>query len=360
MGEVYRAHDTKLKRQIAIKVLPVSMSADPDRLQRFQREAEVLACLNHPHIATVYGLEHVDGVQALVMELVEGEDLAQRLTRGPRPLDEALRLGKQIAEALEAAHERGIIHRDLKPANIKVRPDGSVKVLDFGLAKAIEPAGTSGVSGAATITTPGMTRAGTILGTAAYMSPEQARGQSVDKRSDVWSFGCVLYEMLTGTRPFEGDDVSEALASVLAREPDWSRLPPAVKPSLSTYIRRCLERNPKQRIADVQDVRLALEGAFDTSPPATSRKPTRNLAAVLALVALVSALASGLVVWNLKRADGVPRVTRLQMPLPPGQNFYFNGRHIVAISPTGTQVAFSAGLGLWLRSLDQLQAKPIP
>ena len=200
MGEVYRATDTKLKRQVAIKILPPSFAADPDRLARFQREAEVLASLNHPNIAAIYGLEESGGMTALVMELVEGDDLSQRIARGAIPLDEALPIAKQIAEALEAAHEQGIIHRDLKPANIKVRPDGTVKVLDFGLAKAMEPAGATSpsVSQSPTITTPAMTQAGMILGTAAYMSPEQARGKTVDKRADIWAFGCVLYEMLTG------------------------------------------------------------------------------------------------------------------------------------------------------------------
>src|SRR5688572_8575443 len=206
MGQVYRATDTKLKRQVALKILPPSLAADADRLARFQREAEVLASLNHPHIAHIYGLEEAGGVTALAMELLEGEDLAERIARGPMPLDEALPIARQIAEALEAAHEQGIVHRDLKPANIKVRPDGSVKVLDFGLAKALEPAGTasSSASRSPTLTTPAMTQAGMILGTAAYMSPEQARGRAVDKRSDVWAFGAVLYEMLSGRRAFAG------------------------------------------------------------------------------------------------------------------------------------------------------------
>jgi serine/threonine-protein kinase len=225
--------------------------------------------LNHPHIAAIYGLENADGVKALVMELVEGPTLADRIAQGPIPLDEALLIAKQIAEALEAAHEQGIIHRDLKPANIKVRPDGIVKVLDFGLAKAMEPAGpmSPGVSQSPTITTPAVTQAGLILGTAAYMSPEQARGKPVDKRTDIWAFGTVLFEMLTGARAFAGDDVSDVLASVLAREPDWARLPATLSPVLGTYIRRSLHKNPTQRVADVQDLRLALEGAFDVAAP---------------------------------------------------------------------------------------------
>src|SRR5688572_6458452 len=222
MGQVYRATDTKLKRQVAIKILPPSLAADSDRLARFQREAEVLASLNHPHIAAIYGLEESGGITALVMELVEGDDLSQRIARGAIPLDEALPIAKQIAEALEAAHEQGIIHRDLKPANIKVRSDGTVKVLDFGLAKAMEPTGAMAASHSQspTITTPAMTQAGMILGTAAYMSPEQSRGRTVDKRADIWAFGCVLFELLTARRAFGGDDISDTLAFVITKEPE--------------------------------------------------------------------------------------------------------------------------------------------
>src|ERR1700675_3517464 len=233
MGEGYKARDTNLDRDVAIKILADAFVADPERVARFQREAKTLASLNHPNIGGIYGLEERGGVTALVMELVEGEDLSQRIARGPIPIDEALPIAKQSAEALETAHEQGIIHRDLKPANIKVRPDGTVKVLDFGLAKAMEPVGRAPhVSQSPTITTPAMTQAGMILGTAAYMSPEQARGKALDKRTDIWAFGCVLYEMLTGTRAFAGDDVSDVLASVLAREPDWARLPSNLSPAL--------------------------------------------------------------------------------------------------------------------------------
>jgi serine/threonine protein kinase len=235
MGEVYRATDTKLKRQVAIKMLPPDLVTDRDRLARFQREAEVLASLNHPNIAAIYGLEESEGMTALVMELVEGDDLSQRIARGAIPIDEALAIAKQIAEALEAAHEQTIIHRDLKPANVKVRPDGTVKVLDFGLAKAMEPTGamSPSMSQAPTITTPAMmTGVGMILGTAAYMSPEQAKGRTVDRRADVWAFGAVLFEMLTGQRAFGGDDVSEVLSRVLQREPDWAALPSGLSPTL--------------------------------------------------------------------------------------------------------------------------------
>src|SRR5512145_2856289 len=240
MGEVYRATDTNLKRAVAIKVLPESVATDRDRLARFQREAEVLASLNHPNIAAIYGLERSNGVTALVMELVEGPTLADRIAQGPIPVDEALPIARQIAEALEAAHEQGIIHRDLKPANIKVRADGTVKVLDFGLAKALEPAGVVGGADATaspTITSPAMmTGAGMILGTAAYMSPEQAKGRPADKRSDVWAFGAVLYEMLTGKRAFDGEDVNDTAASVLKSHPDWSLLPPDVPSPVLTLV----------------------------------------------------------------------------------------------------------------------------
>src|SRR5437870_1868431 len=221
MGEVYRARDARLDRDVAIKILPETFAADPERVTRFQREAKVLASLNHPNIAIIYGLEQAAGAHALVMELVEGEDLARRIARGAVPIDEALPIAKQIAEALEAAHEQGIMHRDLKPANIKVRPDGTVKVLDFGLAKAMDPVGSApNVSQSPTITTPAMTQVGMILGTTAYMAPEQARGKAVDKRADIWAFACVLYEMLTGTRAFAGEDVTDTLAAVVRAEPD--------------------------------------------------------------------------------------------------------------------------------------------
>src|SRR5436305_13000718 len=240
MGEVYRATDNNLKRSVAIKVLPASVASDADRLARFQREAEVLAALNHPNIAAIYGLEKTPDFTALVMELVEGEDLSQRIARAAIPLDEALPIAKQIAEALEAAHEQGIVHRDLKPANIKVRADGAVKVLDFGLAKAMEPAAgsSSNMSMSPTLTTPAMmTGVGMILGTAAYMSPEQAKGRVADKRSDAWGFGCVVYEMLTGRRVFEGEDVSDTLASVLMGEPDWTALPANLPEPVRALIR---------------------------------------------------------------------------------------------------------------------------
>ena len=270
MGQVYRATDTKLKRQVAIKILPpIAWRRDHDRLARFQREAEVLASLNHPNIAAIYGLEESGGTTALVMELVEGEDLSQRIARGAIPIDEALPIAKQIAEALEAAHEQGITHRDLKPANIKVRPDGTVKVLDFGLAKAMEPTGamSASVSMSPTITTPAMTQAGMILGTAAYMSPEQARGTTVDKRADLWAFGVVLWEMLTGKRLFEGATVSDTLAAVLKTEPQWNALAPATPAAIRRLLRRCLEKDRKRRLDSAAAARLEIEEALTAPRP---------------------------------------------------------------------------------------------
>src|SRR5512134_3745739 len=277
MGQVYRATDTKLKRQVAIKILPPSLAADYDRLARFQREAEVLASLNHPNIAAIYGLERSDGVTALVMELVEGPTLADRIAQGPIPADEALPIAKQIAEALEAAHEQGIIHRDLKPANIKVRADGTVKVLDFGLAKVLDPpAGTEAavLANSPTVTSPAMTQRGMILGTAAYMSPEQARGLPLDRRSDLWSFGCVLYELLTARQPFTGGTASDVSAAILSREPDWTTLPQATPAVIRKLLRRCLEKDRRRRLADAADARLEIEEAL-ASPEAETVAPTQ-------------------------------------------------------------------------------------
>src|SRR5471030_2205100 len=301
MGQVFRATDTNLKRQVAIKILPPSLAADHDRLARFQREAEVLASLNHPHIAGIYGLEESGGVSALVMELVEGEDLSQRIARGPIPIDEALPIAKQIAEALEAAHEQGIIHRDLKPANIKVRTDGTVKVLDFGLAKAMEPAAGSSpnMSMSPTITTPAMTQAGMILGTAAYMSPEQAKGRVADRRSDVWAFGCVLFEMLTGQRAFAGDDVGEVLAEVIKVNVDWRRLEAVRNAALVTLVRRCMRKEPRQRPGDGGAIRLEIDEAI-ASPvmmPSEARRRSNipvTWAIAGAIVAMVAEAAATL------------------------------------------------------------------
>ena len=275
MGEVYRATDSNLKRSVAIKVLPASVAGDADRLARFQREAEVLAALNHPNIAQIFGLEKTPDFTALVMELVEGDDLSQRIARGAIPLDEALPIARQIAEALEAAHEQGIIHRDLKPANIKVRADGTVKVLDFGLAKAMEPAGASTVTPRSRRRSRiHATQAGIILGTAAYMAPEQARGKTVDKRADIWAFGAVLFEMLTGSQPFPGEDISHVLARVIERDPDWSRLPANTPAPIVRLLRRALQKDPRQRLSDIRDARFEIDDA-SAEPPAADASRMR-------------------------------------------------------------------------------------
>src|SRR5262245_55911322 len=293
MGEVYRARDTKLDREVAIKVLPELFVSDAERVARFQREAKTLASLNHPHIGGIYGLEDADGVRALVLELVEGPTLADRIAQGPIPFDETLAIAKQIAEALEAAHEQGIIHRDLKPANVKIKDDGTVKVLDFGLAKFNEPNvlnvsnDPNALSMSPTVTSPAlMTGVGVLLGTAAYMAPEQAKSRPADKRSDIWAFGCVLYEMLTAQRAFAGDDVSETLASVLAREPDWTALPAAVAPAIRTLLRRCLEKDRRKRVADISTARFAIEeaGALGGTVSASDAEVQRRIVAAVAIV----------------------------------------------------------------------------
>jgi len=303
MGAVYRARDPKLDRDVAIKVLPESFATDPDRLIRFEREAKTLASLNHPHIAQVFAIEEIGTAgpglsRGIVMELVEGEDLAQRISRGAIALDEALPIARQIAEALEAAHEAGIIHRDLKPANITVRTDGTVKVLDFGLAKAVQHAVAAGLASGGghlispTITTPAMTLAGIILGTAAYMSPEQAKGKVVDKRADIWAFGCVLFEMLSGTKAFDGENVTDTIVAVMSKEPDWSRLN-ATPAHLTRLIRRCLEKDSRRRLRDIGDARVELDDrALDDGPRATA--VMRNRAWAMAPWALAAALAVGL------------------------------------------------------------------
>jgi serine/threonine protein kinase len=276
MGEVYRAKDTKLGREVALKILPATFIADPERVARFRREAQVLASLNHPHIAQIYGLEEANGTQFLVLELVDGESLDRRIARGRVPVDEALGSAKQIAEALEAAHEKGIIHRDLKPANIALTKDSQVKVLDFGLAKAVETTGTSSleVTNSPTITSPAlMTGIGVVLGTAAYMAPEQAKGRPADKRSDIWAFGCVLYEMLAGRRAFDGDDVSDAFAAVLRAEPDWSAAPSGLPPPIQTLMRRCLVKDPRQRLQAIGEARIAIE-TYLAHPDATQPAQT--------------------------------------------------------------------------------------
>jgi serine/threonine protein kinase len=368
MGEVYRARDTKLNRDVALKILPDSFAHDADRLARFQREAQTLASLNHPHIAAIYGIEESHGTRALVMELVEGEDLAQRIARGAIPIDEALPIAKQIAEALEAAHEQGIIHRDLKPANIKVRSDGTVKVLDFGLAKAMEPTGamSPNVSQSPTITTPAMTQAGMILGTAAYMSPEQARGKTVDKRADIWAFGAVLFEMLTGTRAFPGEDLTDTLAAVVKLEPKWDAVGADIPSRVRQVLRMCLQKDPRQRAQAIGDVRLALEGAFETTVPGTTTPAPaiqpRSLwrrALPVVVTAVVASAMIGAAAWTLKPTPPLS-VSRFALTLGEGQQFTVINSQTLALSPDGTRFVYVANSQLYLRPMSDLVARPIP
>ena len=382
MGEVYRATDSTLKRQVAVKILPLAMAADPDRLARFQREAEVLASLNHPHIAAVYGLEHASNMKALVMELVEGLTLADRIERGAIPVDEALSIARQIAEGVEAAHAQGIIHRDLKPANIKVREDGTVKVLDFGLAKLTESAssgrpGDSDPSQSPTLTSPAArTEMGIILGTAAYMSPEQARGRPVDKRTDIWSFGAVLYEMLSGARAFEGDDVTELMAAVVKSTPNWAALPAGVPQPVVTLIQRCLVKDRNERIGDISVARFVLADHATLSgvhaAAAVQPTPRWRQAMPLALAAmLLVGAAIGMSLGGVipRQSSAVPLVTHLQMGVASAdylqQTFSARpSRTAMAISPDGRLVVFSGARGdtrqLYLRQLDRSDATPLP
>jgi len=372
MGEVYRARDTKLNRDVALKVLPASFASDPDRLARFTREAQTLASLNHPNIAHIHGLEESGGVRALVMELVEGDDLSQRIARGAVPLDEALPIAKQISEALEAAHEQGIIHRDLKPANIKVRSDGTVKVLDFGLAKLTEAAahGARGadVTMSPTITSPAMvTGIGVLLGTAAYMSPEQAKGREADKRSDIWAFGCVLYEMLTGKRPFDGEDVSDTLANVLKIDPDWSALPSEIPPAIRALLQSCLTKDRRRRVADISVALFVLEKGASLAPPTgmvsaapLPRRPLWRRVAALTAGALVVGIFAGASVWVAMRPrEPLPqRVSRLPLAPSGAAALTITGLdRDLAITPDGSRVVYvgNRGTQLFVRALDALE-----
>jgi eukaryotic-like serine/threonine-protein kinase len=378
MGEVYRARDTTLNRDVALKVLPDAFASDPDRLARFEREAQVLASLNHPNIAAIYGLQHgpadaVSGVsgtmRALVLELVDGPTLADQILNGAIPLDEALPIARQIADALDAAHEQGVVHRYLKPANIKVRSDGTVKVLDFGLAKALEPVGSGSgqVSQSPTITSPAMTRAGMVLGTAAYMSPEQARGRAADKRSDVWAFGCVLYEMLTGARVFDADGMSDTIAAVLRAEPNWTRLRPDVPEPIVTLLKRCLEKDHPRRLRDIGDARLELDdaqrrGGGTASAPSLGRRARLGwLTAVAVLSLVVMALAATLAAWATRAMPAAAEV-RLNIDTP-GVSDPLDLASL-AVSPDGLNVAFVAAVDgqphVWVRSLDSVVARPLP
>jgi eukaryotic-like serine/threonine-protein kinase len=366
MGEVYRATDMNLGRQVAIKVLPDMLAQDTDRLARFDREAKALASLNHPNIAAIYGLEKSDGQTALVMELVEGPTLADRIVEGPIQVDEALTIARQIAEALEAAHEQGIVHRDLKPANIKVRPDGTVKVLDFGLAKAIESSSASeqSIRGAdlvglitqsPTIATPAMTRVGIILGTAAYMSPEQARGKPVDRRADIWAFGCVLFEMLTGTQAFHGEDVSEIVAHILTREPDWAALPGTLSPRALDLLRLCLQRDVKKRRRDAGDLVLDIDRIVsEPLAPLASAAAPRSARLGWIAAAVFAAIAIGAIAFAMRPVPAVGEM-RLSMTVPT------TGASEFAVSPDGTRVVVAGIRGgtVWIRRLDRTDAQAI-
>jgi serine/threonine protein kinase len=357
MGQVYRARDSKLGRDVAIKILPEQFAADRERVARFEREARTLASLNHPYIAQIYGLEQSGHTAALVMELVDGEDLSQRIAQGAIPLDEAVKIARQIADALDAAHGQGIVHRDLKPANVKVRDDGTVKVLDFGLAKPVEGPGTA--SGA-TITSPAMSMPGVILGTAAYMAPEQAKGRPVDKRADIWAFGCVLYEMITGRRAFAGEDISETIASILRSEPDWNGVPASIKPLLAS----CLQKDPRQRLRDIGDVTLLL----DRAPAATQVAPasTPMAAKALAAVSIIALLSSGVMLWRARsnESTGHAGVVRSTLHFPRGGSMQLGANQpSLAVSPDGNTIVYTAlgpeGTMLWSYSLDSFEPKPL-
>ena len=360
MGEVYRARDTKLGREVAIKALPDSLAHDVNRLARFEREAQVLAALNHPNLAVIHELKEAAGSRYLILELVEGETLAERLAQGPLPLDEALPLARQIAEGVEAAHDKGIIHRDLKPANIKITPEGRVKVLDFGLAKIYQTSSSSTNFANSPTLSALETRGGVILGTAPYMSPEQARGKDVDRRADVWAFGCVLYEMLTARQAFPaGQTVSDTIASILAREPDWQALPASTPSRVRSLLERCLRKDERKRWSDMADVRVELEEArtereshaMAAAMPATKRR--REL--VLGLAALVFFLtATGGLIWQVLATPSDTRPLEMEMIVPPGSPT--NSLDQAQISPDGHRVAFSAALDgrvtIWVRPLD--------
>ena len=370
MGQVYQATDTKLNRQVALKILPEAFAADPDRLARFQREAQVLASLNHPNIAAIHGLEDSEGTKALVLELVEGPTLADRIAQGPIPIDEALPIAKQIAEALEAAHEAGVIHRDLKPANIKVKDDGTVKVLDFGLAKALDPSPDADPSQSPTLTA-AATQMGVILGTAAYMSPEQAAGQPTDKRGDIWSFGVVLFEMLTAQRLFTGKTVSHVLAKVLDRDVDFAALPTPTPEPCRRLLRRCLEREPKRRLRDVGEAVIHLEEATTASSrdlvapsgPTVAQLQVWQRPIPAAIGVLVLVVVSALLAWSLVRPAPAPvgTVTRLSFILPEGDVMGITDG--MAISPDGRLLVYAGERDgtqqLFVRPRDQMTVRPL-
>ena len=371
MGEVYRARDTKLNRDVALKILPQAFAADHDRLTRFTREAQTLASLNHPNIAQIHGLEDSSSLHALVMEFVDGADLSQRIAQGPIAVDDTIAIARQITDAIEAAHERGIVHRDLKPSNVKVRDDGTVKVLDFGLAKALEGSTATHNSGSLslspTVAGPAMTGVGMIMGTAAYMSPEQAKGKPVDKRADIWSFGVVLYEMLTGRALFNGETASEVMASVIMQEPDLTALPPKVPPSLRHVIARCLVRDPKLRLRDIGEARLALAGADVMQPLTTKAHPsphgTNRWLMALSTGLVLALAATGFALWRVGGHAPSGAVIRFGVQPPEKTSLSLVAKPNVALSPDGTLVVFVAlaqgETRLYLRSLADVTSRPI-
>jgi hypothetical protein len=361
MGEVYRATDTKLQRAVAIKVLPDSFAQDPHRLARFEEEARALAALNHPHIGAIYGLEESAGVVALVLELVEGPTLAERLAIGPPRFDEVVWIARQLAEGLEAAHERGIVHRDLKPANIKITPDGSVKILDFGLAKTADSA--PGAALTPSTTSPrGATQFGVVVGTVGYMSPEQARGQTVDKRTDIWAFGCVLFELCAHQSPFAGATMSDAQATLIEREPDWGLLRAGTPANVVRLLRRCLAKDSKLRLRDIGEARIALDQDTDTAT-AAPRSTTRRVAALAAILATAAsfAIAFAILGWPQSAASGSSAQFRFDVPPGDGSEFLVNpDRTFFALSPDGLRLAFVARRGIWVRAMADPEAHLLP
>jgi serine/threonine protein kinase len=365
MGEVYRARDTKLNRDVALKILPAEFANDSERMARFKREAQLLASLNHPNIASIYGLEESGGMRALIMELAEGPTLAELILKGPIPLDETLGIARQITEALEAAHEKGIIHRDLKPANIKITPEGIVKVLDFGLAKALE--GQASIADASESPTLSLTatQAGVILGTAAYMAPEQARGSIIDKRCDIWSFGVVLFEMLTGKQLFAGETVSDTLAAVLRADVDWNLLPANTPASIQTLLHRCLTKDRKERMRDIGEARIAIAEylanpssvSFQETALGTGRRKLREKLAWVAVILLVAALTALGIVYYRKISEP-SQVTRFEYTLPEDQRFRsYANEPFLAVSPKGNRFTYSTNKGLYVRFLDKWEAE---
>jgi serine/threonine protein kinase len=370
MGEVYLAEDLFLDRKVALKFLPEVFTGDPERMARFEREAKLLASLNHPNIAVIHGLEQADGKRFIVLEYVKGKTLQAKLSKGPLPVEEVLGVCRQIAEALEAAHEKGVIHRDLKPANVMITAEEKVKILDFGLAKGLVDEGRSVDSSQSPTLTEAMTQPGVILGTSAYMSPEQARGKTVDKRADIWAFGCILYECSTGKKAFEGGTVSDTLASVLAREPEWQSLPQIFHPRIRLLLERCLKKEPNNRCRDIGDARLDIQevladpSGMYVKPVAMEepQKKPRTMLPWLAVAVVLTALITGAVIWHLKSTSPLvpPPVTRFIHELDNNQQFNNLLERNLAISPDGKQFVYSTNMGLCLRSMDQLDTRLLP